>query len=197
MHERPWRDRGDGCATGQPPGRGPEAYLFGTSQGPRPEDSRLPARRAYSSERRTAISAAGAGGSCIMRARPSPQGDDAIIDQSETDMEFKNPHMRLGHAQPIPARCRFGRPKAGPVPLRRRESTRKYSLRIEKILPWPDAIRRGKHVSWLNAIRAPRPVFFPRRGDGYFPGVGAAIGVARGGLVTHGAPGPIVLPGET
>jgi hypothetical protein len=34
-----------------------EAYLSGTSQGPTPEDARLPARRAYSSERRTAISA--------------------------------------------------------------------------------------------------------------------------------------------
>ena len=33
-----------------------EAYLNGTSQGPTPEDARLPARRAYSSERRTAIS---------------------------------------------------------------------------------------------------------------------------------------------
>ncbi len=53
-----------------PPGNrgvGPEAYLNGTSQGPTPEDARLPARlrpvgdyapegRAYSSERRTVIS---------------------------------------------------------------------------------------------------------------------------------------------
>ena len=37
-------------------GVGSEAYLNGTSQGPTPEDARLPARRAYSSERRTAIS---------------------------------------------------------------------------------------------------------------------------------------------
>jgi hypothetical protein len=37
-------------------GIGSEAYLNGTSQGPTPEDARLPARRAYSSERRTAIS---------------------------------------------------------------------------------------------------------------------------------------------
>ncbi|MDH3849772.1 MAG: hypothetical protein OEV09_01820 [Deltaproteobacteria bacterium] len=37
-------------------GIGAEAYLNGTSQGPTPEDARLPARRAYSSERRTAIS---------------------------------------------------------------------------------------------------------------------------------------------
>ena len=47
---------------GVPPGNRPalprdsEAYLNGTSQGPTPEDARLPARRAYSSERRTAIS---------------------------------------------------------------------------------------------------------------------------------------------
>jgi hypothetical protein len=37
-------------------GIGSELYLNGTSQGPTPEDARLPARRAYSSERRTAIS---------------------------------------------------------------------------------------------------------------------------------------------
>ena len=36
-------------------GVGPEAYLNGTSQGPTPEDARLLARRAYSSERRTTI----------------------------------------------------------------------------------------------------------------------------------------------
>ncbi|MBW2580554.1 MAG: hypothetical protein JRD00_06350 [Deltaproteobacteria bacterium] len=48
---------------GGPPGNRPadrgigfEAYLYGTSQGPTPEDARLPARRAYSSERRMAIS---------------------------------------------------------------------------------------------------------------------------------------------
>jgi hypothetical protein len=35
-------------------GVGSEAYLNGTSEGPTPEDARLPARRAYSSERRTA-----------------------------------------------------------------------------------------------------------------------------------------------
>ena len=39
----------------QPQGDGSEAYLNGTLQGPTPEDARLPARRAYSSERRTAI----------------------------------------------------------------------------------------------------------------------------------------------
>ena len=39
MHETPSRDRGDGRATGQPQGLGPEAYLFSTSQGPRPEDA--------------------------------------------------------------------------------------------------------------------------------------------------------------
>ncbi|MGB6928724.1 MAG: hypothetical protein WBH05_05840 [Syntrophobacteria bacterium] len=36
----PWRDRGEGCATGQPQGVGPEAYLNSTSQGPTPEDAR-------------------------------------------------------------------------------------------------------------------------------------------------------------
>jgi hypothetical protein len=65
MHETPWRDRGDGRATGQPQGLGPEAYPFSTSQGTRPEDARLPARRAYSSERRAARSAVAAGGSCV------------------------------------------------------------------------------------------------------------------------------------
>jgi hypothetical protein len=44
-------------------GIGSEAYLNGTSQEPTPEDARLPARRAYSSERRTAISVVAAGDS--------------------------------------------------------------------------------------------------------------------------------------
>ena len=60
FHELVSRGHKDGRATGQPSrgtgGIGPEAYLNGTSQGPTPEDARLPARRAYSSERRTAIS---------------------------------------------------------------------------------------------------------------------------------------------
>ncbi|MBW2721714.1 MAG: hypothetical protein JRC67_05755 [Deltaproteobacteria bacterium] len=34
------RDRGDGCATGQPQGIGCETYLNSTSQGPIPEDAR-------------------------------------------------------------------------------------------------------------------------------------------------------------
>jgi hypothetical protein len=34
------RDRGEGCATGQPQGVGSEAYLNSTSQGPTPEDAR-------------------------------------------------------------------------------------------------------------------------------------------------------------
>jgi hypothetical protein len=55
FHEWQWRDHEDGRATGQPQGVGTEAYLNGTSQGSTPEDARLPARRAYSSERRTAI----------------------------------------------------------------------------------------------------------------------------------------------
>ena len=42
-------------------GIGSEAYLNGTSQEPTPDDARLPARRAYSSERRTAISVVAAG----------------------------------------------------------------------------------------------------------------------------------------
>ena len=51
------RDREDGRATWQPyRGIDSEAYLNGTLQGPTPEDARLPARRAYSSERRTTIS---------------------------------------------------------------------------------------------------------------------------------------------
>ena len=33
MHETPSRDRGDGRATEQPQGRGPEAYFFSTAQG--------------------------------------------------------------------------------------------------------------------------------------------------------------------
>jgi hypothetical protein len=40
FHELMWRDRADGCATGQPQGVGSEAYLNGTSQGPTPEDAR-------------------------------------------------------------------------------------------------------------------------------------------------------------
>jgi hypothetical protein len=40
MHETPSRDRGDGRATGQPQGLGPEAYFISTSQGSRPEDAR-------------------------------------------------------------------------------------------------------------------------------------------------------------
>jgi hypothetical protein len=40
FHETMWRDREDGCATGQPQGVGPEAYLHSTSQGPTSEDAR-------------------------------------------------------------------------------------------------------------------------------------------------------------
>ncbi len=40
FHELLSRDREDGCATGQPQGVGPEAYLNSTSQGPTPEDAR-------------------------------------------------------------------------------------------------------------------------------------------------------------
>jgi hypothetical protein len=61
FHELLSRDREDGCTTGQPQGVESEAYLNGTSQGSTPEDARLPARRAYSSERRRAISAVAAG----------------------------------------------------------------------------------------------------------------------------------------
>ena len=43
MHEKPLGDRGDSRATGQPSrgnaGLGPEAYVFSTSQGARPEDA--------------------------------------------------------------------------------------------------------------------------------------------------------------
>jgi len=58
MHETPSRDRGDGRATGQPQGLGPEAYL---SVRRKVRDPRTPGR--------TARSAVAAGGSCIMRAR--------------------------------------------------------------------------------------------------------------------------------
>jgi len=40
FHELLSRDRGEVCATGQPQGVGPEAYLNSTSQGPTPEDAR-------------------------------------------------------------------------------------------------------------------------------------------------------------
>jgi hypothetical protein len=40
FHELLSRDRGEGLATGQSQGVGPEAYLNGTSQGPTPEDAR-------------------------------------------------------------------------------------------------------------------------------------------------------------
>ena len=40
FHELPSRGCGEGCATGQPQGVGPEAYLNSTSQGPTPEDAR-------------------------------------------------------------------------------------------------------------------------------------------------------------
>ena len=56
FHEFLSRDHEDGRTAWQPQGVGSEAYLHGTSQEPTPEDARLPARRAYSSERRTAIS---------------------------------------------------------------------------------------------------------------------------------------------
>jgi hypothetical protein len=69
FHELASRDLEDGCATRSAGacaacratvprhrGIGPEAYLNSTLQGPTPEDARLPARRAYSSERRTPIS---------------------------------------------------------------------------------------------------------------------------------------------
>jgi hypothetical protein len=56
MHETPSRDPGDGWATGQPQGLGPEAYL---SVRRKVRDPRTPGR--------TTISAVAAGGSCIMR----------------------------------------------------------------------------------------------------------------------------------
>jgi hypothetical protein len=40
FHELAPRDREDGCATVQPQGLEPEAYLNSTSQGVRPEDAR-------------------------------------------------------------------------------------------------------------------------------------------------------------
>jgi hypothetical protein len=85
MHETRSRHRRYARATGQP-SRGTAgldlrrtwqyvASFPATSSGQagqaRPEDARLPARRAYSSERRTARSAVAAGVSCIVRARQS------------------------------------------------------------------------------------------------------------------------------
>jgi hypothetical protein len=63
FHELLSRDHEDGRATWQPQGVDSEPYLNGTSQVSTPEDARLPARRAYSSERRTAISVVAAGDS--------------------------------------------------------------------------------------------------------------------------------------
>jgi hypothetical protein len=40
FHELLSRDHADGCATWQPQGFGSEAYLNGTSQGPKAEDAR-------------------------------------------------------------------------------------------------------------------------------------------------------------
>jgi hypothetical protein len=40
FHELVSRDHEDGRATGQPQGVGSEAYLYGTSQVPTPEDAR-------------------------------------------------------------------------------------------------------------------------------------------------------------
>ncbi len=40
FHKLVSRDRGEGCATGQPQGIGSEVYLNSTSQGPIPEDAR-------------------------------------------------------------------------------------------------------------------------------------------------------------
>ena len=65
-------------------GIGSEAYLNGTSQEPTPEDARLPARlrpvgdyapeaRAYSSERRTAISMVAASHSLNIRVKGESQ----------------------------------------------------------------------------------------------------------------------------
>ena len=56
FHELLSRDRGDDCATGQSRGTaGLDSVLDSTSQGPTPEDARLPARRAYSSERKMVV----------------------------------------------------------------------------------------------------------------------------------------------
>ena len=44
FHESLWRGREDGRVTWQPQGVGPEAYLNGTSQGPKPEDARKDGR---------------------------------------------------------------------------------------------------------------------------------------------------------
>jgi hypothetical protein len=54
---------------GQPQGVCPEAYMNGTSEGPTPEDGRLPARSAYSSERRMPKFVVAVSNSCNIRAR--------------------------------------------------------------------------------------------------------------------------------
>jgi hypothetical protein len=66
MHETPSRNHGDGRATGQPQGLGPEAYLLTTPQGSRPEDAQK------DSHIRVV-----AGGSGIMRARAA-EGSESL-----------------------------------------------------------------------------------------------------------------------
>ena len=66
FHELPSRGRGEGFATGQPQGVGPEAYLDGTSQGPTPEDARkddhiIRARSAQSRKRVPSFTVAAGG----------------------------------------------------------------------------------------------------------------------------------------
>ena len=123
MHETPWRDRGDGRATGQPQGLGPEAYWFSTSQGARPEDARLPARRAYSSKRRAARSAVAAGESCIMRARRARGGGagEAVTYARTHQLSFVNLPV-LGWRAPsrrrsYPAILRFSPAQCGSMPV--------------------------------------------------------------------------------
>jgi len=84
MHEAPSRDRGDGRATGQPQGLGPEAYL---SVRRKVRDPRTPGR--------TAISAVAAGGSCIMRARPASAPPALPLRSAARALDNK-PWRRLG-----------------------------------------------------------------------------------------------------
>jgi len=74
FHELVSRDHEDERVTGEPQGIGSEAYLNGTSQEPTPEDARLPARRAYSSERKTVISRVAAGNSWNIRVKIFKRG---------------------------------------------------------------------------------------------------------------------------
>jgi hypothetical protein len=94
MHETLSRDRGDGRATGQPQGLGPEAYV---SARRKVRDPRTPGR--------TAISAVAAGGSCILRVKGLPQApeqsNEQLVEISGNGVAGVNPADRVSRM-----RCR-------------------------------------------------------------------------------------------